>query len=420
MIMLRRLFRVLLILPLLLPVALMSASAYASEQRQLLLISIDGLRWDYLQQYKPPTLLEMKRSGGHVKQLYPVFPSTTFANHLSLATGLYPEHHGIVANRFYQPELKREYNKRDADSVTDGRFYAGVPIWALAEQQQLTSAVYFWPGSEAEIAGERPSYVVKYNSRHSHRKRVEKVIDWLSLPKSERPRLLQLYFSAVDSAGHKYGPDHRITKSALMDIDKHIGRLLDYINNSELNVDVVVVGDHGMRDSDSLPRIYLDEWLENDRSLRRDFKILGAGSLVQFYFRGKGNKAAALGRLKAALANANGFEFYQRNDIPDSLHFRSNPAVGDAIAVSASHYLTFSNAKRPPQGVHGYDANNDEQMRTLLLAVGPRFRAGAEVTSAKNVDLYPLMAQLLGLKVDHPIDGNKAALTPLLNEPDEN
>ena len=134
-------------------------SAAQQSKHYVVLVSLDGFRYDYAAKYGAKNLLAMAQRGASAPDgMIPSYPSVTFPNHYTLATGLYPEHHGIVANNFYDAARKQTYRLGDPATVTDGSWYGGTPIWVLAEQQRMRAACFFWPGSEAEIQGTRPSY----------------------------------------------------------------------------------------------------------------------------------------------------------------------------------------------------------------------------------------------------------------------
>ena len=178
--------------------------------------------------------------------MIPAYPSITFPNHYTIVTGLYPEHHGIVANVFYDPARKQVYSYRDPQAVNDGTWYGGTPLWVLAEEQGMRAACFFWPGSEADIQGVRPSYYMKYDAKYPNEKRVEQVLAWLRLPAAQRPHFITLYFSDVDSAGHAHGPDSeevaaRCTRWTRKSADWKPGW-----RDLKLPVDVIVLADHGM------------------------------------------------------------------------------------------------------------------------------------------------------------------------------
>ena len=212
----------------------------------VLLISIDGYRHDYNELYKPPNLTKFAKEGVSAKSLIPGFPSKTFPSHLSQVTGLYPGRHGIVDNAFYAPELNKNYNYKDRSTVIDGQFYSGVPLWSLASQHQMVSGVYFWPGSEAPINGHFPSHYVPYEHSTPHMDRINKVMEWIKLPLRERPHFLSLYFSDVDSAGHRYGPRSEEVRQAVLKVDQSLGYLFQQLRPLGLDINIVITSDHGM------------------------------------------------------------------------------------------------------------------------------------------------------------------------------
>ncbi|MBI2498255.1 MAG: alkaline phosphatase family protein, partial [Opitutae bacterium] len=125
----------------------------------LILVSIDGFRWDYLRKYEAPALKALAADGVHARRLIPVFPSKTFPNHYTLVTGLYPAHHGIVGNWFYDPAYNETFGMGKPSSNSEERWWAdGEPVWITAGKQGVRSACFFWPGSETTHGGIRPSF----------------------------------------------------------------------------------------------------------------------------------------------------------------------------------------------------------------------------------------------------------------------
>ena len=174
----------------------------------VILISLDGFRWDYSSRVSTPNLDLLVENGVSSESYIPVFPSKTFPNHLSIVTGCYPENHGIISNSMYDEEWDAEYYiGENSEPVTESRWYEAEPIWVTAEKQGQVTATYFWPGSEAEINGERPTYYFQYDGSVPNEDRVQQVLDWIDLPSGSRPVFMTLYFSNADSWGHQYGPD---------------------------------------------------------------------------------------------------------------------------------------------------------------------------------------------------------------------
>ena len=226
----------------------------------VILVSLDGFRYDYAKRYHAEHLLALAAEGASAPEgMLPAYPSITFPNHYTIVTGLYPEHHGIVANSFYDPARKETYSYHDSKSVGDGTWYGGTPLWVLAEQQGMRSASFFWVGSEADIQGVRPTYYLKFDGKFPNPKRVEQVLAWLRLPPEQRPHLITLYFSDTDTAGHRYGPDSPQVADAVHELDGEIGKLMDGLKDIKLPVDLIVLADHGMVKVEGAP-IHLDQY----------------------------------------------------------------------------------------------------------------------------------------------------------------
>ncbi len=195
-------------------------SPAAMAKPYVILVSLDGFRYDYAKRYHAEHLLALGAEGASAPEgMLPSYPSITFPNHYTIVTGLYPEHHGIVANNFYDPARKETYSYHDSKAVGDGTWYGGTPLWVLAEQAGMRSASFFWVGSEADIQGVRPSYYLKFDGSFPNPKRVEQVLAWLHLPAEQRPHMITLYFSDTDSAGHRFGPDSPQEADAVHELD---------------------------------------------------------------------------------------------------------------------------------------------------------------------------------------------------------
>lgn len=226
---------------------LLAASALLRAQNprpHVLLISIDGFRYDYAAKHGAPNLIRLGQQGVRAEALIPQVPSKTFPNHLSIVTGLRPEHHGILDNEFFDPARNATYSYKQ--TATDGSWYKGTPLWVLAEHQGVRTAAFFWPGSDAEIQGVRPRDYRRYEEAIPNAERVRQVIDWFARPESVRPHFVTLYFSDVDSAGHRSGPDGAETKEAVQRIDALLGQLMEGLRATGPPVNVIVLSDHGM------------------------------------------------------------------------------------------------------------------------------------------------------------------------------
>lgn len=371
-------------------------SPQALKAHYVVLVSLDGFRWDYAKKYGATHLLALGKSGVWAPEgMYPSFPSLTFPNHYAIATGLYPEHNGLVANSFLDLQRESEgnpdkYSIGDAKAVTDGSWYSGVPLWSLAEKQGMRSACLFWPGSEAEIAGERPSEYLKFDDKVDESARIAQVVAWLKEPANSRPHLITLYYSDVDHAGHEFGPDATETRAAVMKVDTLVGKLRAALKATKLPVDLVIVSDHGMVKIDG-PWITLDTFADLD-----GFETAGA----LLYGKNEEDRARVYNKLKHASEK---FEVYRRKDVPAGLHYNENEREGDPVIVATGPYAIRAHgpaAGKPdsvPVGQHGFDPAKMPEMKASFFAMGPDIVVGKKVAPFENVNLYPWIAHMLGL-----------------------
>lgn len=379
----------------------------------VILVSLDGFRYDYAKRYHADHLLALAAQGASAPEgMLPAYPSITFPNHYTIITGLYPEHHGIVANTFYDPVRKAVYSYHDAKSVADGTWYGGTPLWVLAEQQGMRSASFFWVGSQADIQGVRPTYYLKFDESFPNRKRVEQVLAWLRLPPEQRPHMITLYFSDTDAAGHRYGPDSPEVAKAVHELDGEIGKLVDGIKETNLPVDLIVLADHGMVKVKGAT-IHLDQY-----GLNRSWFAQIIGSIVYPKSDDDAQKA-----YEALRGKSGQFLVYRRKLVPAYLHFDSNPREGDPVVIPTGPYLINAIAnlralEHPPMGEHGYDATSMPEMKAIFFAAGPDIQPGIELEPFENVNVYPLVAKILGLDITNlktgPIDGNLSVLGQIL------
>lgn len=382
----------------------------------VILVSLDGFRYDYSLRYHAKNLLELGARGASAPEgMIPPYPSITFPSHYTIITGLYPEHHGIIANTFYDPARREMYSYHDSKAVGDGTWYGGTPLWVLAEQQGMRSASLFWVGSEADIQKMRPSYYLKFDGSFPNGKRVEQVLAWLRLPPESRPHFITLYFSDTDTAGHRYGPDSAQVADAVHELDDQIGKLVAGINQLNLRVDLIVVADHGMANVKGAP-IVLDQYGLKTGLFERivDDKLYPK------------SEAAAEEAYEELHGKSDKFLVYRRAHVPPELHYDSNPREGDPVVVATGPYFITATAnlqgpERVPVGAHGYDPTKMPEMKAIFFAAGPDIRPAVKVPPFENVDIYPLVAKILGLDITKlptgPIDGTLAPLQSILSSP---
>jgi len=378
----------------------------------VVLVSLDGFRYDYPVKYGAPHLLAMGVKGASAPEgMLPSYPSLTFPNHLALITGLYPEHHGIVGNTFYDPSRDATYVYKDSKSNGDGSWYSGTPLWVLAEQQGMRAACLFWPGSEAEIQGKRPSYYLKYDDKLDDEKRIDQVAAWLQLPPELRPHFITLYYSNVDHAGHSYGPESEEVRAAVHHLDDMIGELQTKLAALHLPVDLVVVADHGMVTLKS------DNIVLSDFANLKDFKT--EGSLLYADPNDDEAAGAAYDEFKAHPDPR--FSVYRRAEVPAALHFDSNAREGDPVIVPNGPYTIRAHASLAGaetrlgllHGGHGFDPHTMPEMKAIFFATGPDIRPNVQLPTFENVNVYPFIANMLGL-TPPAIDGHLSVLGPAL------
>lgn len=376
-----------------------------------ILVSIDGFRADYLDRGVTPNLSALA-AAGISSAMRPSYPSKTFPNHWTLVTGLRPDRTGIVANKMLDAS-------RPGDVFTmasDDPFWwnAAEPIWVTAEKAGIRTATAFWPGANVAWGGERskewpnpvtggtrPQDWLQFNQALSDRQRVDSVIDWLRRPAETRPRLVTLYFDEVDTAGHEYGPDDQRTTDAAAHADKAIGRLRDELAKLGQPANLVIVADHGMAAISQDRLIVLDTFSNPD-----DYDVVEDG--VYASINPKPDKQAAV---EKTLLGAHGphLTCYRKADVPERLHYGRNPRVPAILCLPDAGWTVVA---RPPKrtiegGAHGYD-NDAPEMRALFIASGPAIKPIGRIPTFDNVDVAPLLRDLIGLPPGQGLDGDDA------------
>ncbi len=375
------------------------------------MVSFDGFRYDYLDRYDVPNFDRLAGRGVRADAMIPVFPSKTFPNHYSIATGMYAEKHGLVDNNFYSPEFDAVYRLADRTAVGDGRWYGGEPIWVTAEAQGMVTAAYFFVGTEAPIQGVRPSEYRIYDGSVPNDARVDQVFEWLRRPAAERPHLVMLYFSVVDDAGHRYGPDSPEVERAVAEADRVLGRLLDGLDALEIGeeVYVVVVSDHGMEAVSAERTEYLEDVIPLD-----GIRFMAGGPYLTLWIEGGAERVREVeSALNARLRHARA---YRREAMPERWRYAANARAGDVIVLAEPGHQVAGSRSFPARGggAHGYDPAGAPNMQGIFLAAGPAIRPGTRIPAFENVHVYPLIAHLLGLRPNPGIDGRLEVLEPIL------
>ena len=374
----------------------------------VIVVSLDGFRYDYPMLHQASTLQEMMHHGAFVERLIPSFPSKTFPNHYTLATGLYPANHGLIGNTFYSRIRETTYEIGDREAVEDGTWYGGTPLWVLAETQGMCAASFFWVGSEAAVQGVRPSYSFRYNHRIPYDLRIDQVIRWLELPEVQRPHLIFLYFSLTDTAGHQFGPEDPATGEAVRYVDTRIGKLLDYVRSSPLPINLIVTADHGMTEITNNINIHNFVDIADSRFVPGPMAMIYTESPEETH------------RIYAALQQVPNFDCYLQSGVPSHLNFTNPDRIGDIVLVTEppNHLVYEEKAEPRPypgKGTHGYNPYNNPDMSAIFIAEGPNIQPGCRLSPVENIHVYPFIASILGLEIPHRIDGRPEVLAPMLS-----
>ncbi len=375
----------------------------------LILISLDGFRWDYLELADTPNLDRLITTGVRAEGMIPVFPSKTFPSHYSIATGLHPGHHGIISNNMRDPRWPEPFGLSERDQVNNPRWWGGEPIWVTANKQGLRTSAYFWPGSEAPVQGVQPDVWFPYDGAVTWEHRVDTVLGWLDQPVEERPNFVALYFEEPNTASHDHGPEAPEALAAATAVDAAVGRLSDGLAERGVleSTNIVVVSDHGMALNDEERVIVLDDYI--DLSREETFEI---GALLQIF--------PAPGReeeIYTALAGAHpNLRIFRPEEAPPEFHLYNHPRLAPILGSPDPGWEVVPRAMvesgRFIRGDHGQDPSHPD-MHGIFIAAGPAFEEGTTVARIPGVDIYNILAAVLGIE-PAPNDGDPARVTGIL------
>ena len=394
------------------------AAATPASDQHVVLISLDGFRHDYIEHHQASELARIARQGVRAKRLTPVFPANTFPNHLSLITGLLPANHGVVNNEFLdkqRPQGSGYARYHMGKGYKDSSWLQGVPLWTLAELQGNKAASYFWPEADARFFGTTPTYHYHYSKHADYQQRIDQIISWLRLPAAARPQFIAGYFSLVDTIGHDFGPDSVETFQAVQTIDALMGQLYDRLQQLPIDVNLVVVSDHGMlnvqnEDSINIAALNLSA---------TDFSWVNEGSQLHIYAR-PDTPASRIDNLQQQLRKQahSRFQVLDRR-LRQRYAMQAVSRSGDILlqAAAGRRFVDAQGDKVSPGG-HGYLPEHPD-MGALFIASGPAFKTGKHLPAVHNLEVYPALAQIMGLTLIAPIDGKLEGLAQGLVSPEK-
>ena len=392
--------------------ALFLFSGFKSDKRKpfknyVVVVSLDAFRWDYSRLYNTPNLNKIASEGVKADRMIPSFPTNTFPNHYSIATGLYPDHHGLINNSFHAPDLGLFYRIGDRKAVENPAFYSGEPMWATAIKQGVKTASFFWVGSETAVGGIQPNYWKKYDESVTFEERIDSVVKWMGYPQEKRPELVNLYFDEPDATSHDFGPVSDKTKLIVERLDSLIGVLrakLEVLPYGD-KINLIILSDHGM--APVTPVKYV-----NLKSVAPDRMIASmAGGNPVYLVKAADGKTDSLLTL---LNKVNGIKAWKKSELPEHWHYGTNSRIPEVVVVADSSWSigTRPDASGIRGGAHGYD-NSNPDMHSIFYAAGPAFKKNYRFNELKNVDVYNLVCKILKL-TPAPNDGDPSHIKGML------
>jgi predicted AlkP superfamily pyrophosphatase or phosphodiesterase len=378
------------------------AVAQAKYDTTVILISIDGMRADYLDKYAPPELTRLAKEGVRARWMIPAYPTKTFPNHYTVATGLYPGNHGLVENNMWDAATGKTFGLHDRTAVEDPMWWGGEPIWITAQKQGRIAGAFFFPGTETLIQGIKPRFWRSYDGDIPNEERVDTVLSWFDLPQNERPTMITLYFSDVDDAGHSFGPDAEQTRDALHKVDRAIERLTSGLRKrgADVTTNLIITSDHGMAAYKLRDAIVLDRLFDvNDAA-----KIFWTGEFTQIFPK-PGMEDRIYNAIRSQLPPT--AKIFRKADMPSRFRISKAGRIAPLIVVPQpgtviTNKERYSKAEREgnldrTRGGHGYD-NKHPLMRASFIGYGPNFKEGYLSEPFESVDVYNLMSKILDLK----------------------
>ena len=371
----------------------------------VILISADGFRYDYAKKYHAKNILKLAEKGVSAKAMIPSYPSITGPNHYTMITGLFPSHTGFVDNYFYDKKRNDLFGMSMQSKISDGSWLGGIPLWSLAEKQGTLAASLFWVASNSDAGGTRPTYYYQYHEKFTADEKINIVLNWLKLPEEKRPHLITFYFPEVDKNGHLYGAESPELRHAVEFVDDAVGKLIQKVNELKLpNVNFIFVSDHGMIDVDlenplEIPEILLD---------KNRFTYFNAQTLLRVMVKNEAEVKQVYRELKKN--KTKDYQVYLTEKFPAKLHYRTSDdrfgRIGQILLVPNAPKVFLESGSKKTPGKHGYNPFKVPEMRATFAASGPAFKEGKKIGKFRNVNLYPMVAEILGLKVSQTIDGS--------------
>lgn len=330
-----------------------------TEENIVVVISMDGVRHDY------PNLLSgggfnfISEKGLVATSLVPMYQSSTFPTHVTMATGVTPDKHGILHNGFF------DRNRGFYSYSPDASWIESEPIWSLLERQGIKTATYFWVGSESDWEGTKITYSkAPFNGRISEKDKTKQILDWLDLEPKERPRLIMTWWHGSDSIAHQSGSINGKVLNQLRKQDKELLNLITEIEKRGYweNITLIVVSDHGMSDVDNF--INIKEILKNNSI---DSTLSIGPAIGHVFLDDLSDKDSAI----SALKQDSDLIVWDGGELPENYNMFHPTRTGDIVVEThAPNMLVTRKNSNPPKGMHGYDPSRNKEMEGIFYAYG--------------------------------------------------
>ena len=365
-----------------------SSISLAEKEQTVIVISMDGMTNNVWEMPELKFFQTIKNKGIKADYMTPVYQSTTYPGHVSMATGVHPNLHGILHNSFYDRKTGFHRYPDDANLIDVP------PIWILSEQQNIRSGIYFWVGSETDWHGWEATYKHSpFDEKITEEEKIKQIASWLDMSDEMRPRLIMTYWDGIDSIGHTYGPDHENVYHQMVRQDQMLGLLFSELEkrNAWDYITLLVVSDHGMTSVNKYISVksILDE-------IKIDYRLSSGPAVAHVFISDEKERRAAF----KLLSEEENIDVYQRGNLPRSFHMDHPSRTGDLVVTTEAPFMLTNYATDRPKGMHGYDPNHKD-MHAIFGALGFNVSTG-NIGPIHQVDLAPTIAKLLGINnTDH-------------------
>lgn len=432
-----------------------AAPAIAQNRQPVLMISVDGMRPDYVMQadahhLRIPNLRRILAEGTHAEGVNGVLPTVTYPSHTTLVTGVWPVEHGILNNGRFDPE--RKFNGAwywYADQIK-------VPtLWSAAHAAGLHTASVSWPVTvdstdidfnipeywRSSGAGDannpddrflmnavsRPDGEVARIEERIHKTYMlgndtelggdeTRTLYSLEILKQHRPEFMTIHLSSLDEEEHLHGPFSEEADADLEGIDGMIGRLVAQELANFPNAVVVIVSDHGFAPVEHAVNFavpFLQAGLIETEKKGATLSVTGwkaepwpAGCVTPIMLHDPADSATRekvktlLDKLAADPANGiesvlNDEQVVALGGFPDAA-FLVTLKVGWCNGGALTGPLV---TPSPQKGAHGYNVATTPVMRSSLFAMGTGIARGKDLGVVDMRQIAPTVAQILGIRL---------------------